>query len=77
VAQTGVEKRSGDAQSQFLTASYGPASALRARVTFKSSNPKVAAVDKAGRVTAKSPGKATITIKAGGKAKRIRLTVKQ
>lgn len=46
------------------------------RVTFKSSNTKVATVDKYGQVTAKKNGKSTITVKAGKKTIKITVTVK-
>ena len=40
-----------------------PFSAFNKMVTWKSSNPKVVSVSKNGVVTAKKPGKATITVK--------------
>jgi hypothetical protein len=47
------------------------------RVTFTSSNPKVLTVDKAGKIIAKSAGKASITVKAAGKTiKTKKITVK-
>jgi uncharacterized protein YjdB len=44
-----------------------PVSATGVKLTFKSSKPSVVSVDKAGRLWAKKKGKATITVKAGGK----------
>ena len=46
------------------------------KVTFKSSNKKVATVSKAGKIKAKKKGKATITVKAGKKKVKIKVTVK-
>ncbi len=46
------------------------------KVTWTSSNKKVAVVTKKGRVTAKKAGKATITARAGKKKYKCRLTVK-
>jgi len=46
------------------------------RVTWKSSNKKVAAVSKKGKITAKKAGKATITAKIRGKGIRVTRKVK-
>jgi len=43
--------------------------------TFSSDNPYVAVIDKAGVLTAVSPGKAVITVKAGAKKKKFVFTV--
>lgn len=45
------------------------------KVTYKSSNKKVAAVTSAGKIKAVAPGKATITVKSGGKSVKIAVTV--
>ena len=45
-----------------LKATVRPAGATNKKVTWKSSNKKVARVNAKGKVTAKSPGKATITV---------------
>jgi len=47
------------------------------QVTFSSSKKSVIAVAKNGVMTAKKPGKATITVKAGKKKAKIQLTVSQ
>lgn len=47
------------------------------KVTYKSSNTKVATVSSKGKITAKKAGKATITVKAGNKVKKITVTVKK
>ena len=47
------------------------------KVTYKSSNKKVATVSKNGKITAKKAGKATITVKCGKKTIKIKVTVKK
>ncbi|MBQ7066713.1 MAG: Ig-like domain-containing protein [Lachnospiraceae bacterium] len=47
------------------------------KVTFKSSNKKVATVTSKGVIKAKKAGKATITVKAGKKTAKITVTVKK
>lgn len=46
-------------------------------VTFKSSNKKVVTVTKKGVIKAKKAGKATITVKAGKKTAKVKVTVKK
>jgi hypothetical protein len=46
------------------------------KVTFKSSNPKIAKIDKTGKLTALKPGTVKITITAGSKKKTYTVTVK-
>lgn len=46
------------------------------KVTYKSSNKKVATVSSKGKIKAKKKGKATITVKCGKKTKKITVTVK-
>ncbi|MCL2787175.1 MAG: Ig-like domain-containing protein [Micrococcales bacterium] len=49
---------------------------LKAKLTWKSSKPKVASVSKTGVITAHKPGSATITATApGGKTARLKVTV--
>ncbi len=45
-----------------LKVAFSPANAVKETVTFKSSNPKVAAVNSKGKITAKKAGKTNITI---------------
>jgi uncharacterized protein YjdB len=59
----------------WLTGKASPARAAGAKITFTSSSPKVLAVDKAGRAVAKAPGQAVVTVKAGAKAKKYKVTV--
>ncbi|MDR0596554.1 MAG: Ig-like domain-containing protein, partial [Clostridiales Family XIII bacterium] len=49
--------------------------ATGAVVTWKSSNPSVATIDAAGKLTAKAKGTATITLKVGGKKKKAKISV--
>jgi hypothetical protein len=46
-----------------------------AKVTWKSSNPKVATVSASGKITAKKTGKTTITATAGGKSTSVVISV--
>ncbi len=60
-----------------LTATVQPANATNPKVTWKSSNTKVATVSESGFITAKKEGTATITAKtANGKKATCKLTVK-
>lgn len=45
------------------------------KVTFKSSNSKIVTVSKTGKLTAKKPGKATITVQSGKKKCYVKVTV--
>ena len=47
------------------------------KVTYQSSNKKVATVNSKGKITAKKAGKATITIKCGKKSVKVKVTVKK
>lgn len=46
------------------------------KITYKSSNKKIATVSKKGKIKAKKKGKCTITVKCGNKKKKIKVTVK-
>ncbi len=46
------------------------------KVTYSSSNKKVAAVSKKGKITARKKGKAVITVRCGSKTKKCTVTVK-
>ena len=59
------------------TVKVKPNKAANKKVTYKSSNTKVATVSSKGKITAKKAGKATITVKAGNKVKKITVTVKK
>jgi hypothetical protein len=59
-----------------LKATVKPAKATGNVVTWTSSNPKIATIDAAGRVTAKAKGKTTLKAKSGQVTTRITLTVK-
>ena len=62
-----------------LTATVSPSNASNKKVTWTSSNTKVATVDKNGKVTAKAAGTATITVKTadGNKTATCKITVKE
>jgi uncharacterized protein YjdB len=49
-----------------IAIAYDYAKATNSAPSFRSSDQNVLTVDKAGRITAKSPGKATITVSCGG-----------
>jgi uncharacterized protein YjdB len=53
-----------------------PASATYSSVVFSSSKPGVVSVDKAGTLTAKKKGKASITVKVGKRFITHKITVK-
>jgi alpha-L-fucosidase 2 len=59
-----------------LKARTSPAAATGVKLTYKSSNPAVVHVDDAGRLWAKKNGKAVITVKAGKKKAKKRITVR-
>ncbi|MDR1295505.1 MAG: Ig-like domain-containing protein, partial [Bifidobacteriaceae bacterium] len=54
---------------------YKPATATSIKVTYTSSRPTVATIDKAGRLIAKAPGRTAIRVKAGAKSKKYTVTV--
>jgi uncharacterized repeat protein (TIGR02543 family) len=58
-----------------VTGKYAPARAVKAKVRYASSDATVASIDKYGRLIAKAPGKAVITVKAGTKSKAYTVTV--
>ena len=58
-----------------LTATVKPKDAYPAKVTFTSSDKKIATVNKSGEVTAKNWGECTITVKVDGKKKTCLVSV--
>ncbi|RYQ12461.1 Ig-like domain-containing protein [Bifidobacterium pseudolongum] len=56
-------------------ATVAPANATDRKVTWSSSDAKVATVDASGKVSAKAAGTVTITAKAGGKSASVKVTV--
>jgi alpha-amylase len=76
VKVSGVARTLAVGASTYATVTYAPASAIKAKVTYRSSAPSVANVDKAGRIEAKSPGKATITVTVGKKSSKVPVEVK-
>lgn len=63
-------------KSAALTAVRMPVTSTE-KITYKSSNKKIAAVSQKGKITAKKPGKAKITVKSGKKKVVITVTVKK
>lgn len=59
----------------YLSGKFSPTSAPGVKVTYSSSAKSVLVVDSAGALTAVKKGKATITIKAGGKSKKYTVSV--
>jgi hypothetical protein len=64
-------------QTAWASARHRPAKATGVKVTYKSSRPAIARVDKAGRLVALAPGSTTVTVKAGGKSAKVKVTVTQ
>jgi hypothetical protein len=60
---------------RYVTATWRPHAATGVTAHYSSSNKAVARVDRAGRITAKSPGTTSIRVKAGAATKRYVLTV--
>ena len=58
-----------------FTATVAPANATDRKVTWSSSDAKVATVDTNGKVSAKAAGTVTVTAKAGGKTASVKVTV--
>lgn len=64
--------------SETITLKFSPANVYNTKVTWSSSNKKIATVSKKGKITAKKKGTCTITVTAdkGGKTATIKVTVK-
>jgi uncharacterized repeat protein (TIGR02543 family) len=63
-------------KTKILKIKLSPAKATNLKISFGSNKKGVATVDAAGRITAVKKGKAVITVKAGGKTVKVKLTVK-
>jgi uncharacterized repeat protein (TIGR02543 family) len=63
-------------QVKAVSGKYAPALAVRAKVSYASTNPGVASIDKYGMLTAHRAGKAAITVKAGAKTATYPVTVR-
>jgi hypothetical protein len=63
-------------QSVYVTGKYSSAKAASVKVSYSTSKYQVAVIDKAGRIVGKSKGTDTITVKAGKKSKKYKITVK-
>lgn len=73
LSKTKLSLKVGD--SFILKATVSPSDATDKTLTWKSSNDSVATVDSKGKVTAKGPGTAKITVTAGGKTATCTVTV--
>jgi hypothetical protein len=62
-------------QVAWVTGKYSPARATAVKVSYSSSAPAIASIDKVGRLEAKAAGSATITVKAGKITKKYKVTV--
>jgi uncharacterized protein YjdB len=69
-------KLSGGVKTFYSVATKTPVTATD-KVTYKSSNKKVATVSSTGKITAKKAGSAKITVKCGKKKKTVKVTVKK
>ncbi|MCW5951151.1 MAG: FIVAR domain-containing protein [Propionibacteriaceae bacterium] len=63
-------------QTTYITGKYSPSSATGVKVTYSTSKPGVVTIDKVGRIIATSKGTDTVKVKAGGKTKTYKITVK-
>lgn len=66
-----------EGETKQLKPKLRPAKFKNEKISYKSSNKKVARVSKKGKITAKSPGKAKITVSAGGYSRTITVGVKK
>jgi hypothetical protein len=62
-------------QQVYITGKYSSAKAAAAKVSYSSVKYRVAVVDKAGWIVAKSKGTDTIIVKVGKKAKKYKIKV--
>jgi uncharacterized protein YjdB len=63
-------------KTAWLKLKLSPVTSTNVKVSFKSNKPSVVSVDKAGRLTAKKKGNATVTVKAGGETVKKKITVR-
>jgi uncharacterized protein YjdB len=75
VSATGIKKTMKVGAVAWASAKYTPTTARGVKVTFKSSRPAVLSIDRTGRIVAKAPGTAVVTVKAGGKSKKYTVKV--
>ena len=69
-------KLKGGRKTFAITASKTPVTSPE-KITYKSSNKRIATVSSKGRITAKRAGKTKITVKSGKKTRKITVTVKK
>lgn len=63
-------------QKAYITGKYSSSKATGVKVTYRSSSSGVATIDAAGRIVAKKKGTVKITVKAGGKSKTYKVSVR-
>jgi lysophospholipase L1-like esterase len=63
-------------QSVYITGTYSSSKAAGVKVSYGSSKAAVAVVDPVGRILARGKGSVKITVKAGGKSKTYKITVR-
>ena len=66
-----------EGETATLTATVKPTNATDKKVTWKSTNPKIATVSSSGKITAKTPGNTSITAQCGGKEVSCDIVVKE
>jgi uncharacterized protein YjdB len=77
VRVTGNPRTMSAGQTAYITGVVTPNRAVKALVTYRSGKPGVVSVDKSGRLIAKAPGKAVITVRASGAKATFTITVKE
>jgi hypothetical protein len=75
VTVKGIPARQKVGQVSWASVAWKSAAATGARVTYRSADPSIVSIDKAGRIVAKAPGSTTIQVKVAKKAKTIAVTV--
>jgi uncharacterized repeat protein (TIGR02543 family) len=63
-------------KTAYLKIKITPATATVTKIAFQSSKSSVLSIDKAGKLTARKKGRATITVNVGNKSQKIKIRVK-
>ena len=66
-----------EGHSKKISCRFTPAGYIHGKVTYKSSNSKIASVTRSGSIIGKKPGTARVTITAGNCKKRIKVKVEK
>jgi uncharacterized protein YjdB len=75
VTAAGVPATMRVGQVAWITGKYAPARTASVKLTYTSSKPGIAAIDRMGRLVAKAPGTFVLTIKAAGRTTTKTITV--